>query len=93
MSTSQYKSIQRADKAPKQVALYLQRILQVHINGIYAGVLQDTSSIWSFSYPRNWVRNAERSAIAPEIPLQTAPIVDSITFRPVQRYFEGLLPG
>jgi HipA-like protein len=66
--------------------------LRVFIQGACVGDLRDDGGVWSFCYARKWARNANHCALAAGIPLQKKSIVDSGTIRPVQRYFESLLP-
>jgi len=80
------------DEAATHQALNLRRTLQVFVNGARVGDLHNESDVWSFCYARGWASDANRSALAPGIPLQRKPIVDSGSIRPVQRYFESLLP-
>ena len=75
-----------------QPALGLRRKLQVFVHGAHAGDLRNMSGVWSFCYARTWAIGADCFALSPGIPLQKKPIVDSGTIRPVQRYFENLLP-
>jgi HipA-like protein len=66
--------------------------LRVLIQGACVGDLRDEGGVWSFCYARKWASDANHCALAAGIPLQRKPIVDSGTIRPVQRYFESLLP-
>jgi len=75
-----------------QLALGRRRTLQVFVHGARAGDLHNESGVWSFCYARAWASSGNWCALTPEIPLQKKPIVDSETIRPVQRYFESLLP-
>ena len=66
--------------------------LRVFIQGACVGDLRDNGGVWSFCYARKWASDANHCALAAGIPLQRRSIVDSGAIRPVQRYFEGLLP-
>jgi HipA-like protein len=78
--------------AATQQVLGRKLTLQVFIQGARVGDLRNKGGVWSFCYARRWANDANHCALAPGIPLQKKPIVDSGTMRPVQRYFESLLP-
>jgi HipA-like protein len=80
------------DEAITHPAVSLRRTLQVFVHGTHIGDLHNESDVWSFCYARKWVSDANRRALAPGIPLLRRPIVDSGSIRPVQQYFESLLP-
>lgn len=66
--------------------------IQVWINDLAVGVLQDQQGLWSFQYQADWLQHAGAYALSPHLPLQAAAIVDGATKRPVQWYFDNLLP-
>lgn len=66
--------------------------LWAYINDIAVGVLRDTNGVWSFQYADEWLKNSSRFALSPHLPLQAAPLVDGASLRPVQWYFDNLLP-
>jgi serine/threonine-protein kinase HipA len=70
----------------------MQRMLDVFIQGAHVGELRDERGDWCFRYSPVWVTTANCCALSPGIPLQREAIVDRGTIRPVQSYFEGLLP-
>ena len=70
----------------------MQLTLQVFIQGARVGELRDEDGVWSFHYAHNWAHTADRSPLAPGIPLRKEPVVDRGSNRPVQQYFESLLP-
>jgi HipA-like protein len=78
--------------AAKHQVLSRALTLRVLIQGACVGELRDEGGVWSFCYARKWASDANHCALAAGIPLQRKPIVDSGTIRPVQRYFESLLP-
>ncbi|MSP97016.1 MAG: type II toxin-antitoxin system HipA family toxin [Betaproteobacteria bacterium] len=68
------------------------RALQAWINERNVGELRDENGIWSFAYNPQWVSATEGYALSPALPRQIDPIVDSGSNRPVQWYFDNLLP-
>lgn len=66
------------------------RTLNVFIDREQAGVLHENTGIWSFQYDPQWL--ASGYELAPGLPLQTDVIVDHGTVRPVQWFFDNLLP-
>lgn len=69
-----------------------ERSLQAYINGRRAGALRDTNGVWSFAYDATWVDAWDAYPLSPALPLGPEPIVDSSSARPVQWYFDNLLP-
>lgn len=69
-----------------------ERSLLVKINTTNIGTLHENQGIWSFVYNISWLQNPQRFALSPHLPLQAAPLQDSATLRPVQWYFDNLLP-
>lgn len=68
----------------------MSRELDVWLEDDRAGQLHENAGIWSFEYDARWL--AEGYPLAPGLPLQTDAIVDSGTRRPVQWFFDNLLP-
>ena len=68
-----------------------ERSLYAFIDSAPVGVLCDKNGIWSFQYHESWLQRQQRP-LAPALPLQTAPIIDGSTERPVQGFFDNLLP-
>lgn len=66
------------------------RILNVFIDESTVGSLYENNGVWSFQYHTDWVING--FPLAPGLPLQQNMHVDSGTLRPVQWYFDNLLP-
>ena len=66
--------------------------LLAYINGTLVGTLKDVNGIWSFQYAQAWLANPTRFALSPHLPLQPGLLVDGATQRPVQWYFDNLLP-
>ncbi|MBX9682426.1 MAG: HipA domain-containing protein [Hyphomicrobium sp.] len=68
------------------------RSLHASINGRQVGALAEDNGIWSFQYAGLWLKAADRYPLSPSLPLQEAMIVDGSTQRPVQWFFDNLLP-
>ena len=69
-----------------------QRSLKVYINHEHAGTLQESGGTWAFQYSREWLDNPDHYALSPHLPLSATPLTDGATLRPVQWYFDNLLP-
>lgn len=69
-----------------------ERALLASINGEPVGTLQDVNGIWAFRYTDAWLNNPRRFALSPQLPLQENALLDLSTQRPVQWYFDNLLP-
>jgi serine/threonine-protein kinase HipA len=68
----------------------MRRQLEVRMNQNLVGILSENTGIWSFTYEDDWVR--EQFPLAPGLPLQHGEIIDTGTVRPVQWFFDNLLP-
>ncbi|OAD82121.1 hypothetical protein ATN89_21765 [Comamonas thiooxydans] len=68
------------------------RQLQVRINDQIVGTLSAQDDIWRFAYTPEWIANSQAFAIAPGLPLSEYEYIDGSTQRPVQWYFDNLLP-
>lgn len=68
------------------------RELIASINEVTVGVLRDENDIWSFTYAPRWLERADRYPLSPALPLQVEPLRDGSSRRPVQWYFDNLLP-
>ena len=68
------------------------RSLLASINGQPVGTLAEENGVWSFQYDEPWLEAANRFALSPPLPLQDDKIVDGSTQRPVQWFFDNLLP-
>lgn len=66
------------------------RELRVLIEGASVGRLYENAGIWSFEYEQEWLDTGY--PLAPGLPLQQTRLVDSASARPVQWYFDNLLP-
>ncbi len=68
------------------------RTLHAFVGAIHVGDLSESNGLWSFAYHKTWLAAPSRYALAPGLPLQPEPIVDTGSDRPVQWYFDNLLP-
>jgi len=69
-----------------------ERVLLASIDGVPVGALRDEQDIWSFEYDAAWVASPGGFALSPALPLRPGHQVDGSTSRPVQWYFDNLLP-
>lgn len=68
------------------------RALSASINNTHVGTLQEVDGLWSFTYAKAWLDNLHGFALSPQLPLSTRPLLDGASQRPVQWYFDNLLP-
>lgn len=68
------------------------RELIAHINGQSVGTLVDDNGIWAFVYDQQWLASSASYPLNTVLALRTEPHVDSSSNRPVQWYFDNLLP-
>jgi serine/threonine-protein kinase HipA len=68
------------------------RSLRASINQNEVGTLQEVGGLWSFQYTDAWLRNPRRFALSPHLPLAAECLLDGASQRPVQWYFDNLLP-
>ena len=68
------------------------RSLRALINQIEIGTLREVDGLWSFQYTSAWLRNAQGFPLSPHLPLVAEPLLDGASQRPVQWYFDNLLP-
>lgn len=68
------------------------RSLEVVINSDHVGTLKDQSGIWSLEYTPSWIKNPNGYDLAPTLPRSEESILDGSTTRPVQWFFDNLLP-
>lgn len=69
-----------------------ERVLKACINDRTVGVLREESGLWAFAYSAAWLSDPHRFVLAPQLPLAEGAIVDGASRRPVQWYFDNLLP-
>lgn len=68
------------------------RTLEVLINGSKVGTLRDADNIWAFQYADTWLAAGGNFPLATSIPLGSDWLVDGASVRPVQWFFDNLLP-
>jgi serine/threonine-protein kinase HipA len=68
------------------------RLLHAWINQTAVGVLQEQAGLWGFEYAPAWLADPQRHHLSPSIPLSAQPLLDGASRRPVQWYFDNLLP-
>lgn len=56
------------------------------------GTLEEVNGLWSFRYARAWLAHPKGFPLSPHLPLSAEPLVDGASVRPVQWYFDNLLP-
>ncbi|RQS72030.1 type II toxin-antitoxin system HipA family toxin [Burkholderia sp. Bp8963] len=69
-----------------------ERALIASIDGQHIGTLHEDRNLWAFEYARSWLDAPSRFALSPHLPLQADLLRDGATTRPVQWYFDNLLP-
>ncbi len=70
----------------------IERTLEVFLEQKLLGVLAEGNGIWRFTYDTSWLGSEGAFPIAPGIPLEQGSILDEGTKRPVQWFFDNLLP-
>jgi serine/threonine-protein kinase HipA len=68
------------------------RSLRASINQMEVGTLQEVAGLWSFQYAADWLGNPQCFALSPHLPLTAESLLDGASKRPVQWYFDNLLP-
>jgi serine/threonine-protein kinase HipA len=68
------------------------RTLDVYIDQVRVGSLHEGNDIWSFSYDPSWTQRADAYDLAPALPRAQGTVTDGASLRPVQWYFDNLLP-
>lgn len=68
------------------------RSLHAWIYPIEVGTLREVSGLWSFQYSTDWLGNPQCFPLSPHLPLTVEPLLDGASRRPVQWYFDNLLP-
>jgi len=67
-------------------------VLNVSINENQVGQLRELNDIWSFEYDTSWLQNPSAFSLSPCLAMTTPLHVDGSSSRPVQWYFDNLLP-
>lgn len=68
------------------------RVLKVYSNEDVVGWLTEQNDIWQFNYAQTWLDNQWSWDLSPALPRAQKHIVDGGTYRPVQWFFDNLLP-
>lgn len=68
------------------------RTLVVSANGVRMGTLADDKGIWSFEYDAQWLASAAAYPLSPAFALRGGAFTDTSSDRPVQWFFDNLLP-
>lgn len=68
------------------------RRLDVLVDAVRAGELAEQDGIWRFTYAPDWLKRVDGLPLSPHLPLAAESIVDGSTQRPVQWFFDNLLP-
>jgi serine/threonine-protein kinase HipA len=68
------------------------RSLNVHIDRRLVGTLHEGDDIWRFEYDAQWAEAPNSFDLAPGLPRAQREHIDGSTIRPVQWYFDNLLP-
>lgn len=70
----------------------MDRQLNAWINHTLIGTLSEQNGLWSFAYTRQWLGQPGAYPLCPSLPLQSEPHLDGASVRPIQWYFDNLLP-
>ncbi|WP_439888273.1 HipA domain-containing protein [Pseudomonas sp. MBLB4123] len=70
----------------------MDRQLNAWINHTLIGTVTEHNGLWSFVYTEQWLRQPGAYPLCPGLPLQADPHSDGASMRPVQWYFDNLLP-
>lgn len=68
------------------------RSLRASINQMEVGTLQEVAGLWGFRYAPEWLGHPLSFALSPHLPLTAETLLDGASKRPVQWYFDNLLP-
>ncbi|AKJ31101.1 HipA domain-containing protein [Caldimonas brevitalea] len=70
----------------------MSRALVVYLNDRRVGLLQEHNDLWAFEYDREWASHPTSFDLSPALSRQQTAHADGATLRPVQWYFDNLLP-
>jgi serine/threonine-protein kinase HipA len=68
------------------------RSLAVYLNETRIGTLHETDDLWNFEYEVSWQESTNGFDLSPALPRSTRLYQDGASVRPVQWYFDNLLP-
>lgn len=70
----------------------MSRSLVVYLNDRRIGMLEEANDLWAFEYDRAWSSDPLGFDLSPALSRRQLSHVDGATLRPVQWYFDNLLP-
>ncbi|SNR96356.1 HipA domain-containing protein [Pseudomonas segetis] len=70
----------------------MERSLNAWINQTLVGTLRENNGLWAFCYSEQWLADPLAHPLCPLLALQNEEHCDGATTRPVQWYFDNLLP-
>ena len=70
----------------------MERSLNAWINRTPVGTLRESNGLWAFRYTEQWLATPQAYPLCPRLPLQAEEHRDGATIRPVQWFFDNLLP-
>ena len=68
------------------------RRLDIFINQVQLGTLYEDNDLWTLQYLPQWVQRQDSFDLSPALPRSRLLHRDGATLRPVQWYFDNLLP-
>jgi serine/threonine-protein kinase HipA len=68
------------------------RELMALINATRVGRLREENNLWTFEYEPQWITSDQALDLSPHLPRSEGRIVDGASRRPVQWFFDNLLP-
>jgi len=68
------------------------RELEVSVNGLIVGHLREAGDLWAFAYAPEWAAAENAFDLSPALPRSQLMHADGASSRPVQWYFDNLLP-
>jgi len=68
------------------------RALQILINSHHVATLSDNAGVWSLEYTPAWIARPDGYDLSPALPRAKGLLVDGSSERPVQWFFDNLLP-
>ena len=68
------------------------RTLVAWCDDLEVGRIEERNGAWAFTYAASWIASPSAVDLAPSLPRHAGTIADDATHRPVQWYFDNLLP-
>lgn len=68
------------------------RELSVSVNDVHMGTLRESNDLWAFEYSETWAASPKSFDLSPALNRAQALHTDGASLRPVQWYFDNLLP-